>query len=188
MVKLIYAYGSNKGSVDRHFGLNVEGKERLPWPKLPLDLKEFKKETSGSILVMGAKTFMSLPGKLPNRKHYVFCDFTRPIKFHDADAVFNENTFEQFLESVKDSEETYCVIGGISMLERALPYASEIIVTRILAETNLVLESTTKLPYTLTPNAHYMKGWEMEESLSYPKVEIPNHEGIVTIDKYTLRK
>ena len=43
---------------------------RLPW-RLPADLKRFKALTMGSVLVMGRKTFDSLPGLLPGRRHIV---------------------------------------------------------------------------------------------------------------------
>jgi len=43
---------------------------RLPW-RLPADLKRFKALTMGSVLVMGRKTFDSLPGLLPGRRHVV---------------------------------------------------------------------------------------------------------------------
>ena len=43
---------------------------RLPW-HLPADLKRFKALTMGTILVMGRKTFNSLPGLLPGRRHIV---------------------------------------------------------------------------------------------------------------------
>ena len=43
---------------------------RLPW-RLPADLKRFKALTMGSVLVMGRRTFDSLPGLLPGRRHIV---------------------------------------------------------------------------------------------------------------------
>lgn len=46
----------------------IGDKNRLPW-HLPEDLKFFKEKTKGKILIMGRKTFESLPGALPNRFH-----------------------------------------------------------------------------------------------------------------------
>src|SRR3954466_7606959 len=43
---------------------------KLPW-HLPADLKRFKALTMGSVMVMGRKTFDSLPGVLPGRRHIV---------------------------------------------------------------------------------------------------------------------
>src|SRR5438309_11869253 len=43
---------------------------KLPW-HIPADLKRFKALTMGSAMVMGRKTFESLPGLLPGRRHIV---------------------------------------------------------------------------------------------------------------------
>ena len=48
--------------------IGADGK--LPW-HLPADLKRFKVLTMGKPLVMGRKTFESLPGLLPGRRHIV---------------------------------------------------------------------------------------------------------------------
>src|SRR3954469_11710623 len=49
----------------------VIGREgKLPW-HLPADLKRFKALTMGSAMVMGRKTFNSLPGVPPGRRHIV---------------------------------------------------------------------------------------------------------------------
>ena len=49
----------------------VIGKDnRLPW-HIPGDLKRFKQLTMGSAMIMGRKTFDSLPGILPGRRHIV---------------------------------------------------------------------------------------------------------------------
>ena len=42
----------------------------LPW-HLPADLKRFKALTTGSVMIMGRRTFESLPGLLPGRRHVV---------------------------------------------------------------------------------------------------------------------
>src|SRR4030095_12202275 len=49
----------------------VIGKDgQLPW-HIPGDLKRFKRLTMGSAMIMGRKTFDSLPGILPGRRHIV---------------------------------------------------------------------------------------------------------------------
>ncbi|MBP8235239.1 MAG: dihydrofolate reductase, partial [Rhizorhabdus sp.] len=42
----------------------------LPW-RLPADLRRFKALTQGAPMLMGRKTFESLPGLLPGRRHIV---------------------------------------------------------------------------------------------------------------------
>jgi dihydrofolate reductase len=49
----------------------VIGKDgRMPW-HIGEDLKRFKRLTLGTVMIMGRKTFMSLPGLLPGRRHIV---------------------------------------------------------------------------------------------------------------------
>ena len=48
--------------------IGVDGK--LPW-HLPADLRRFKQLTLGAPMIMGRKTFDSLPGLLPDRRHIV---------------------------------------------------------------------------------------------------------------------
>src|SRR6476620_5217235 len=43
---------------------------KLPW-HIPADLRRFKALTMGSVMVMGRRTFESLPGLLPGRRHIV---------------------------------------------------------------------------------------------------------------------
>jgi dihydrofolate reductase len=55
---------------------SIGDKGALPW-RLPADLKRFKALTMGKPMIMGRKTFTSLPGLLPGRRHIVLT--------HDAD-------------------------------------------------------------------------------------------------------
>jgi dihydrofolate reductase len=43
---------------------------KLPW-HIPADLKHFKEVTMGTPMIMGRRTFESLPGLLPGRRHVV---------------------------------------------------------------------------------------------------------------------
>ena len=53
---------------DQQHGIGIDG--HLPW-NLPADLKHFKEKTIGHPIIMGRKTFASLPHPLPERKHIV---------------------------------------------------------------------------------------------------------------------
>ena len=53
---------------DRNGAIGKDGD--LPW-RQSTDLQHFKKITMGSTLIMGRKTWDSLPGMLPGREHYV---------------------------------------------------------------------------------------------------------------------
>jgi len=99
----------------------------LPW-HIPADLKRFKALTMGSAMVMGRKTFESLPGLLPGRRHIVI---TRDREWqaegaevaHDAD------------EAVRlAGSEPVSVIGGAEIFALFLPRADRIELTEVLAD------------------------------------------------------
>lgn len=98
---------------------------KLPW-HIPDDLKHFKKITMGKPMVMGRKTFESLPGLLPGRRHIVI---TRDPAWsapgvevaHDADGA---------LALAGDVPEI-AVIGGADIFALYLPRARRIELTEV---------------------------------------------------------
>ena len=62
-------------------------KNSLPW-YLPEDLKKVKSLTTGHILIMGRRTFESLPHVLPNRDHYVV---TRNSDYKNTNSMARES-------------------------------------------------------------------------------------------------
>ena len=104
----------------------VIGREgRLPW-HIPADLKRFKALTMGSVMVMGRKTFDSLPGLLPGRRHIVL---TRDASWQ-ADGAEMAHSVDEALELARD--ERVSVIGGADIFELFLPLAARIELTEIL--------------------------------------------------------
>ena len=79
---------------------------KLPW-HLPADLKRFKALTMGSVMVMGRKTFESLPGLLPGRRHV-----------------------DEALRLV--AGQPVSVIGGAAIFELFMPLADRIELTEVL--------------------------------------------------------
>ena len=72
----------------------IGGNNDLLW-RIPQDLKRFKEITTGHTIIMGRKTFESLPRVLPNRKHIVI---TRDKNFKvDSDMVHIVNDISSFL-------------------------------------------------------------------------------------------
>ncbi|MBX2987528.1 MAG: dihydrofolate reductase [Bdellovibrionaceae bacterium] len=110
----------------------VIGKDNdLPW-RLPEDLKFFKKMTSGKILIMGRKTFMSLPGHLPNRHHVVI---TRsPVVSEEEDVTF-AGSVDEALEIARRLSPDYpgevFIAGGGEIFKETLPIADKIYLTVI---------------------------------------------------------
>lgn len=93
---------------------------------LPNDLKRFKALTTGHTIIMGRKTFDSLPkGALPNRRNVVL---SRTISALPGAEVFPD--LHTALASCSDSEDVY-IIGGESVYRQALPFANRLCLTEI---------------------------------------------------------
>jgi len=108
---------------------------RLPW-HLPADLRHFKALTQGTPMVMGRKTFDSLPGLLPGRRHIVLT--------HDT------NWQEEGAEVAHDIDEALrlanaphvSIIGGAEIFALFEPYADRVELTEI----HIAAEGDTTLP------------------------------------------
>jgi dihydrofolate reductase len=99
----------------------------LPW-HLPADLRRFKELTMGSVMVMGRKTFDSLPGLLPGRRHVVL---TRDARWR-ADGAQAAHDIEEALTLA--GGQPISVIGGADIFSLFLPLADRIELTEVLAE------------------------------------------------------
>lgn len=106
----------------------VIGKDnKLPW-HISEDLKRFKKLTTGKALVMGRKTFESLPGILPNRKHIII---TKNMNYtYDNDNVEIVHNINDILK-YKDSEDEVFIIGGGKIYAEFLPYCEKLYLTKV---------------------------------------------------------
>ena len=100
---------------------------QLPW-HIPGDLKRFKALTMSSVMIMGRKTFDSLPGLLPGRRHVVL---TRDVQWR-ADGAEVARDAEQALELA--GVEPVSVIGGAAIFALFEPIADRIELTEVLAE------------------------------------------------------
>ena len=94
------------------------------------DLRRFKALTTGHTVVMGRKTFESLPkGALPNRRNIVV---SRQTGF-SAPGIEVAHSLESAL-GMADSSDIY-IIGGAEIYRQALPMADRLLLTVIDAET-----------------------------------------------------
>jgi dihydrofolate reductase len=100
---------------------------KLPW-HLSADLRRFKALTMGSVMVMGRKTFESLPGLLPGRRQLVL---TRDRSWRVEGAEVAHDV-EQALR-LPDGEKL-SVIGGADLFRLFLPRADRIELTEVLAD------------------------------------------------------
>ena len=93
---------------------------------LPNDLKRFKALTTGHTIIMGRKTFESLPkGALPNRRNVVLS--RQDIEFPGAERFSSLN---EALAHCAAEEEIF-IIGGASVYQESLPLADQLFVTHI---------------------------------------------------------
>lgn len=113
-------------------GKNRElGKENnLIW-HLKEDLKFFKENTMGHIIVMGYNTYESLPNLLPGRRHIILTH--RDISLEGVEVFHN---LDELLTYLNNMEEDIYIIGGASIYKQFMPYASELLLTEINAECN----------------------------------------------------
>lgn len=97
----------------------------LPW-RMPADLARFKRLTLGKPIVMGRKTWESLPGLLPHRTHVVLS--------HDcvyrAEGAEVVHSLSDAIALVGDVAEIM-VIGGANLYAQALPLASRMYLTLV---------------------------------------------------------
>ena len=97
---------------------------KLPW-HIPADLKHFKAVTGGAPMIMGRKTFDSLPGLLPGRRHVVL---TRDPNWQAEGAEVAHSPAQAFEVA---GEDRAAVIGGAEIFELLLPYATAFELTEV---------------------------------------------------------
>ncbi len=120
-IVLIYARAAN----------GVIGRDGdLPW-RLPADLKHFKALTLGKPMIMGRKTFDSLPGLLPGRRHIVL---TRGKDV--GEGAERAGSVEQALALAAEGNDSgeIAVIGGAAIYALFMPLAHRIELTQIHAD------------------------------------------------------
>lgn len=114
-------------AVDQNWAI---GKDNKLLVSIPADMKMFREETSGKVVVLGRKTLETFPNGLPlkNRTNIVI---TKNPDFDGKGAIV-VHSIEETLEEVKKypSEDVYC-IGGDSIYKQMLPYCDTAHVTRI---------------------------------------------------------
>lgn len=97
---------------------------------LPNDLKRFKALTTGHTVIMGRKTFDSLPkGALPNRRNIVLSRSTR-LELPGAEVYAS---LEEALLHCANNEQVF-IMGGASVYKQAMPLADRLYMTEIDAE------------------------------------------------------
>ena len=129
MITIIAAVARN-----RAIGFN---NKLLYW--LPNDLKRFKALTTGHTIIMGRKTFESLPkGALPNRRNVVLSRTLLSSSQEELGVAGKESlpgcevfpTLDAALQSCRPDEDIY-IIGGASVYQQAMPLADRLCLTEV---------------------------------------------------------
>lgn len=117
---------------------NAIGKDNdLLW-HITRDLKRFKELTQGHYIVMGKKTYFSLPKRpLPNRTSMIITD----VRGEEIDGCLMAYSIEDAISKM-DSENENFIIGGGSIYNQFLQYADKIYLTRV----NKEFEADTFFP------------------------------------------
>lgn len=100
------------------------GKDNKMLYHIPKDLAFFKRKTVNHVIIMGRKTFESLPGLLPNREHWVI---TRDTSFNKTRSF---NSIDDVLEAI-DPNVDYYILGGGEIYKQFMPYADCLYVTEV---------------------------------------------------------
>ncbi len=149
---------------------------KLPW-KLSDDLKQFKKQTNHSPLIMGSNTFNSLPGILPNREHIVL---SSTMYGDENKSVFT--SIKEAIEYLNESDYTdVYVIGGANIIQQfgEMNMFDELIITHV--DCDVIGDTVINLDITLK-----IDKWDIYETTQYLKNE--SNEFDFTINKYIRKK
>ena len=137
-------------AVDNNWGIGFNG-DLLE--HIPEDLKRFKELTFNKVVIMGRKTWDSLPKKpLPNRLNLVI---TRQGRFVDEMTIFL--SLEEIISRLNhlDDEDHWFIIGGGEIYKTLLPFCDNVYVTKIFKTYDKV--------DTYFPNLDNDPNWEIKE-------------------------
>lgn len=141
--------------VDNNWNIGYKGDLLI---KISEDLKRFKKLTTGNIIIMGRKTFESLPNKkaLPNRINIVMTT----DKDYNEDNIIVVHSTEELLEKLEELNPNYdmenYLIGGGNICRSLMPYCTKAYITKIF--------KTFEKADTTMPNLDEDDTWKIEKT------------------------
>jgi len=137
--------------------------DRIPW-NLPNDLKRFKELTTGHHIIMGRKTFESLPGILPNRCHVVITrdrDYLKGILRNGN--ILIVHSLQEAIE-LCPSGVSY-IIGGGEIYQQAMSVIDELDLTIVNTNIGNVVGERTMFPSA----EQFMGDFKIISREDYPK-------------------
>lgn len=116
--------------VDKNWGI---GKKNGLLFSLKEDMKFFKEQTTGKVVVMGENTLLSLPGQKPlkNRTNIVLCP--EGHEYEGFTCIHNFDDFVAYVTNLAKTEDVF-IIGGGMLYKSMLPYYHTVYVTKVDAD------------------------------------------------------
>ena len=142
-------------------------KGSLPW-HLRTELQLFKSITMHHALIMGRRTFDSLPGHLPHREHIVISSSMKEMQgIHIARSIAEALSIAEHLH-----REKVFVIGGKTIFEALIPHCTCIHVSRIMGEFEADLFYDINLSGKMIQQSHSLRDKETGIDILYQKILI----------------
>ncbi len=116
--------------VDENWGIGYQGKLLA---HIPEDMKFFKDKTTNNAVIMGRKTYDSLPLKpLPNRTNIVITSKKNKTHDNDATSYVSMKFIKTYFDTLSQkSMANYYIIGGGQIYKELLPYCDKVYVTKV---------------------------------------------------------
>ena len=140
-------------AVDKNMGIGYANELLV---RIKKDMKYFTEKTLNHIIVMGRNTYVSIGRPLPKRENIVITH--HPVSHDEVTSM----TLEKFLETYKDSKEVIYCIGGEQIYKELLPYADEILLTRVEKE-----YKANKYFPDVTDFVEVERTWETENDIRF---------------------
>ncbi len=160
-------------AVDKNWAIGLNNKLLV---SIPEDMKFFRTETTGKVVVMGRKTLETFPNGMPlkNRTNIVLTT----NKSYDVKGALVFHTIEEVLEELeKYSSEDVYIIGGGSIYRQFLPYCNKAHVTKIdyAYEADTLFPNLDEMPeWKVTASSGEKTYYDLEfEFLKYERVDKP---------------
>ena len=115
-------------AVDKNYGIGYQGKLLCP---IKEDLKRFKQITTGSVVVMGRKTWDSLLNEpLPNRTNVVVTSNVDGMQMKNGVIYTTLELLEKCIVDISNKHDVF-IIGGGQIYKELLPYCTHVHLTKI---------------------------------------------------------
>ena len=165
-------------AVDNHWGIGNNGELLY---HIKEDMKRFKKLTMGKCVIMGRKTFESLPDKKPlsGRTNIIL---TSDMNYKVEGAIVVHSIEELKKETYKFKKEDAILIGGESLYNQLLTYCDQIFLTLITPAN----PNDRKISDSIFPDIDNNPNWDWtyKDDIEYDEDNDVNYQFITYRNKY----